>query len=127
MKLEARSKKLLAVTKSKAKMFEFDIGVDDHIQLQQDPNELLISTIAVLGDLAAMEARQESVSSVRYEELRSELSSVGQFFDALVQSHLADDVSIYLRLIGSAAYYLANMPGSSSVLSNSLLNMVAQI
>ncbi|HHH0486161.1 TPA: DEAD/DEAH box helicase, partial [Yersinia enterocolitica] len=72
--------------------------------------------------LSASEAREErEVEEAHdHEDLKSELISVGQYFDALIQSHLADEMTIYLKIIGSAAYYLANMPGSSIVLAKSL-------
>ncbi len=69
MKLEARSKNLLAITKSKAKMYEFAIDEAEHIELRQDPNKLLITTIGILGELAAMEARQEAFDDDLYQEL----------------------------------------------------------
>lgn len=122
MKLEALSKKMLAITKSKAKMYEFAIDEASHIALPVDPRKLLITTIGILGDLSAIEAREEQQveETDDHEELKSELISVGQYFDALIQSHLADEMTIYLKVIGSAAYYLANMPGSSIVLAKSL-------
>lgn len=120
MRLETRSKKVLAITKSKAKMYEFAIDEEDHIALTQDPKKLLVTTIGILGELSAIEARQESRESENYEALKAELVSVGQYFDALIQSHLADDSIVYLKILGAAAYYLADMPGSSVVLSNDL-------
>ncbi|HEN3291967.1 TPA: DEAD/DEAH box helicase [Yersinia enterocolitica] len=122
MKLEAYSKKMLAITKSKAKMYEFAIDEASHIALPVEPRKLLITTIGILGDLSASEAREErEVEEAHdHEDLKSELISVGQYFDALIQSHLADEMTIYLKIIGSAAYYLANMPGSSIVLAKSL-------
>ncbi|SBS28927.1 ski2-like helicase [Marinomonas spartinae] len=122
MKLEAPSKKMLAITKSKAKMYEFAIDEASHIALPVDPRKLLVTTIGILGDLSAIEAREEQQveEADEYEDLKSELISVGQYFDALIQSHLADEMTIYLKVIGSAAYYLANMPGSSIVLAKSL-------
>ncbi|MEJ8678140.1 DEAD/DEAH box helicase [Plesiomonas shigelloides] len=122
MKLEAPSKKMLAITKSKAKMYEFAIDEASHIALPVDPRKLLVTTIGILGDLSAIEAREEQQAEEtdEHEELRSELISVGQYFDALIQSRLADEMTIYLKVIGSAAYYLANMPGSSIVLAKSL-------
>jgi hypothetical protein len=122
MKLEAPSKKMLAITKSKAKMYEFAIDEASHIALPSDPRKLLVTTIGILGDLSAIEAREEQQvgETDKHEELKSELISVGQYFDALIQSHLADEMTIYLKVIGSAAYYLANMPGSSIVLAKSL-------
>lgn len=122
MKLEAPSKKMLAITKSKAKMYEFAIDEASHIALPVDPRKLLVTSIGILGDLSAIEAREEQqvVETDEHEELKSELISVGQYFDALIQSRLADEMTIYLKVIGSAAYYLANMPGSSIVLAKSL-------
>lgn len=122
MKLEATSRKVLAITKSKAKMYEFAIDEASHIALPADPRKLLITTIGILGELSAIEAREEQQAKEadEHEKLKSELISVGQYFDALVQSHLADEMTIYLKIIGSAAYYLANMPGSSIVLAKSL-------
>lgn len=67
-----------------------------------------------------MEARQNTFDKEIYQELKSELASVGQYFDALIQSHLADDILVYLNIIGASAYYLADMPGSSTVLSNKI-------
>lgn len=123
MKLEPSSKKMLAITKSKAKMYEFAIDEASHIELPVDPRKLLITTIGILGDLSAIEARgeQQGEDTDEHEELKSELISVGQYFDALIQSHLADEMTVYLKIIGSAAYYLANMPGSSIVLAESLV------
>ncbi len=109
---------MLAITKSKAKMYEFAIDEASHIDLLVDPRKLLITTIGILGDLSAFEARGELADE--HEDLKSELISVGQYFDALIQSRLADEMTIYLKIIGSSAYYLANMPGSSVVLAKSL-------
>lgn len=122
MRLEAPSKKMLAITKSKAKMYEFAIDEASHIVLPVDPRKLLVTTIGILGNLSAIEAREKKQfeEAGNHEELKSELISVGQYFDALIQSHLADEVTLYLKILGASAYYLADMPGSSIVLSKSL-------
>ncbi|MGE9716121.1 hypothetical protein ACQP3F_31500, partial [Escherichia coli] len=83
MKLEMHSKKMLAITKSKAKMYEFAVDEASHIDLLVDPRKLLITTIGILGDLSALEARGELADE--HEDLKSELISVGQYFDALIQ------------------------------------------
>lgn len=118
MKLKDRSKRMLAITKSKAKMYEFSVEESDHIELYDDPRKLLITTIGILGDLTANKARKglSAESAASSEDLKVELISIGQYFDALIQSRLADELTTYLKIIGSAAYYLAGMPGSSRVL-----------
>ncbi|UXN06206.1 DEAD/DEAH box helicase [Bartonella sp. HY761] len=122
MRLEASSKKMLAITKSKAKMYEFAIDERYHLELSVDPSKLLITTIGILGDISAIEARGGHLieKTDYYEKLKSELISVGQYFDALIQSHLVDEMTIYLKIVGAAAYYLADMPGSALVLAKSL-------
>jgi len=121
MKLEAKSKNVLAVTKAKAKMYEFDVDeVYQEISWAVHPRKLLVFTIGILGELAAIESRPDNVDNTYYENLKSQLTSVGQYFDALVQSRLADEMTVYLKIMGSAAYYLSDMPGSSAVLSKDL-------
>lgn len=120
MELEARSKNLLAVTRSKAKMYEFGVEEEHHIDLPQNPENLLILTIGILGELSALEARRPDYDHDYYVRLKNQLATVGQYFDALNLSKVDPGLSTYLRLIGSSAYYLADMPGSSLVLANEL-------
>ncbi|MCF6287795.1 MAG: DEAD/DEAH box helicase [Proteobacteria bacterium] len=127
MKLEQRSKTLLAITKSKAKMYEFDIDEKHHIDLKQDPKKLLILTIGILGELSAIESRSAQKNNATYIELKEQLVSVSQYFDVLKLSNIDNSISNYLRLVGSAAYYLADMPGSSLVLSKEISYNIPQL
>lgn len=119
MKLEANSKHLLAITKSKAKMYEFDVDDRYHIEIYEDPSKLLITCIGILGELSHLEARREGESTY-IDGLKEQLVQVGQFFDALNYSKLEPEISDYLLLVGAASYYLADMPGSATVLANTL-------
>ena len=125
MRLDKRSRYLLSVTKSKAKLAEFDIEDRDQIAANQDPRRLLITTIGILGELSAIEARRGLGDTVEPDGekligLKKQLIAVGQYFDALDASELASTDAEYLKIIGAAAYYLADMPGSSNVLSKKL-------
>lgn len=122
MKLEYNSKRVLAVTKSKAKQYEFQLAKEHHTDLPGDPSNLLILSIGILGELASLErqARSDQNGNSQYAELKSQLVLVAQYFDALDQVSLDDKESVYLKIIGAAAYYLAEMPGSGSVLSKQL-------
>lgn len=123
MKLEYKSKNILALTKSKAKFYEFDIHEEHHGILTTDPNKLLVLAIGILGEISALDRNFESLSNidvVEYEELKSQLIFVAQYFDALDHSKIEPEMSVYLKIVGSAAYYLADMPGSSSVLAKTL-------
>ncbi|MEO6390629.1 MAG: DEAD/DEAH box helicase [Pyrinomonadaceae bacterium] len=115
MKPENASRKLLSVTRSKAKMYEFDVPISFHIDLPGNPARLLRLTIGQLGDVASEVAR--SGVDVRVEgDLKEVVLFSAQFFDAYFQSQLDHTVDNYIQLVGSASYYLADYPGSSSVL-----------
>lgn len=118
MKLERSSKVYLAITKSKAKMYEFGVDEEHHIKLTIEPQKLLLLTIGILGDLSAMEASDsaQDKNNEEYLALKSQLIDVSQYFDSLKNSRLESSLSGYLNLLGSASYYLADMPGSSLVL-----------
>lgn len=118
MKLERSSKVYLAITKSKAKMYEFGVDEEHHIKLTIEPQKLLLLTIGILGDLSAMEASDsaQDENNEEYLALKSQLIDVSQYFDSLKNSRLESSLSDYLNLLGSASYYLADMPGSSLVL-----------
>ncbi len=121
MKLESRSKNLLAITRSKAKMYEFRINENDHIKLQDNPNKLLTLTISILGELSAATIHEHHNpdnpdTENNINELKEQLSDCAQFFDALDQSKLSSNYSDYLKILAASAYYLAEMPGSSQIL-----------
>ncbi|ROM33618.1 hypothetical protein BK648_22770 [Pseudomonas poae] len=118
MKLEARSKRLLGLSKSTAKIRELRVSADIHPPLADDPFALIVLTIGILGQLAALTLQDESVEELA--SLKEQLVDVAQYFDSLDGSGLLDESSVYLRMLGSAAYYLADMPGSSSVLAKEI-------
>jgi hypothetical protein len=129
MKLERSSKIYLAITKSKAKMYEFGVDEEHHIDLTIEPQKLLLLTIGILGDLSAIEASglAEGNAKEDYLDLKSQLIDVSQYFDSLNNSRLESSLSDYLNLLGSASYYLADMPGSSLVLIQNLDYMIDEL
>ncbi|KIX14959.1 DEAD/DEAH box helicase, partial [Dethiosulfatarculus sandiegensis] len=116
MRPEQRSQKLLGVTRSKAKMYEYGVPEEHHISIPQDPAKLFSLTIGMLGDLAAA-INREGIQPESIIELRDNLIFSARFFDSYLQSKLNESLDPYLVLLGSAAYYLCDLPGSSSVMS----------
>lgn len=116
MRPEKKSQLLLGVTRSKAKMFEFDVPEEHHIKITQDPAKLFTISIGLLGDLAAAINRKE-LDPGSLSELRTSLLFSARFFDSYLQSKLNETLDPYLVLLGSASYYLCDLPGSSSVLA----------
>lgn len=115
MKPEGRSLQLLGSTRSQAKMWEYNIPEDSHINLTDDPVKLFTLSIALLGDLAAS-INRGNIDDKVMSELEKNLLFSAQFFDSYSQSRLNQSLDSYSYLTGSAAYYLCDLPGSSSVL-----------
>lgn len=115
MKPEQKSQNLLSVTRAKAKMFEYDLPLEHHIKITEDPAKLFSISIGLLGDFAYAlnnnEAEEEKLL-----RLKEHLIFSARFFDSFYQAKLEEVISPYLMLIGAASYYLCDLPGSASVL-----------
>jgi len=116
MRPEQKSQLLLGVTRSKAKMLEYGVPEEHHIKITQDPARLFTISIGLLGDLAAAINRDEHDPD-SLSELRTNLLFSARFFDSYLQSKLNEALDPYLVLLGSASYYLCDLPGSASVLA----------
>lgn len=116
MRPEQKSRLLLGVTRSKAKMFEYGVPEEHHITIAQDPAKLFTLSIGLLGDLAAGINREELQPNA-LADMRKNLLFSAYFFDAYVQSRLDAALDPYLILLGSASYYLCDLPGSAMVLA----------
>lgn len=116
MKPEIKSQLLLGVTRSKAKMLEYGVPEEHHIKITQDPAKLFTLSIGLLGDLAAAINREEPDPD-SLSELKTNLLFSARFFDSYLQSKLNETLDPYLVLLGSASYYLCDLPGSASVLA----------
>jgi superfamily II DNA/RNA helicase len=117
MRPEKKSQLLLGVTRSKAKMIEYHVPEEyQDIDLSLHPDKLFTITIGLLGDFAAAINRGEPDPN-SLSELRTNLLFSARFFDSYLQSKLNETLDPYLVLLGSASYYLCDLPGSASVLA----------
>jgi POLQ-like helicase len=117
MRPDRKSNRLLGVTRSKAKMIEYHVPEEyQEIDLSLHPNKLFTISIGLLGDLAAAINREEPDPD-SLSELKTNLLFSTRFFDSYLQSKLNEALEPYLVLLGSASYYLCDLPGSSSVLA----------
>jgi len=98
-------------------MLEYSVPEEHHIKITQDPAKLFTISIGLLGDLAAAISREEPDSAGSLLELRTNLLFSARFFDSYLQSKLNETLDPYLVLLGSASYYLCELPGSASVLA----------
>lgn len=116
MRPERRSQLLLGVTRSKAKMYEYAVPAQYHIEIIQDPAKLFPISIGLLGDLAARSSHHDAQPEI-LAELRKSLRFSAHFFDAYIQSRLDEALDPYVIILGAASYYLSELPGSSNVLA----------
>lgn len=116
MRPEQKSQLLLGVTRSKSKMLEYGVPEVHHIKITQDPAKLFTLSVGLLGDLAATINREEP-DPASLSELKINLLFSARFFDSYLQSKLNETLDPYLVLLGSASYYLCDLPGSASVLA----------
>jgi superfamily II DNA/RNA helicase len=117
MKPESQSYNLLGVTRSKAKMFEYGIPERFHIQMYSDPVQLFSLCIGIIGDYNIDNPSEDnSLTS----ESREKLLFAAQFFDSFIETKLDSNHKNYFLLVGSAAYYLVDLPGSASVLAKQI-------
>ncbi len=117
MKPEKRARFAAAITRSKGKMYEYGIPVEDHLEFPEgiDLEMQFPLAIGTLGDFAS-----ETVGRILGEEDIGETPSDEVIFSAQVlqafdESLLNQSISANLRLLSSAAFYLGNIPGNSAV------------
>ncbi|WP_242344664.1 DEAD/DEAH box helicase [Anaeromyxobacter terrae] len=115
MKPDQRSRTLLAVTQSKSKMYEYGLPEAEHIAIHRDPSRLLRLAVGMLGDLAANVGPGE-IDSSHTANLAASARFSARYFDAYRRSHLAGVPDVHLGLLAASAYYLSDLPGTSSVL-----------
>ena len=119
MRPERGSQIFLNITRSKAKMYEYDVPERDHITVDIEPSKLFGLTIGLLGDYSA-QTNSESPNQGYLQELINGLQFAAHFFDSYMQSRLKQELDPYLILLGSASYYLCGLPGSSRILARQL-------
>ena len=117
MKPSTRSNQLLSITRSKAKMYEYGVPIEDHIAVTIDPANLFDLTIGILGDLTARINNPIERIDEDSSESKQHIKFSAFFFDSYIASRLNSEVDAYLQLLASAAYYLSDFPGSSAVLA----------
>ncbi|MGI4736086.1 MAG: DEAD/DEAH box helicase [Janthinobacterium lividum] len=120
MNPKQKSKTLLSITRSKAKMYEYGIPDEYHIDIPNDPMRLMSLAIGMLGDYASQ--LSELPLTERLVTQDHELNFSAYYFEAYYQPKLISKVEPYLILLGAVSYYLCDLPGSSVVLMKHLDN-----
>ena len=122
MKPEFNSRRLLAITRSKGKMYEFSIPEDFHLSVPEnsEPQELFLLGIGLLGNCAATLSESNDKNNMISSDINSDLGFSANFFDAFLQSRFLTSINHETRLLASSAYFLASRPGSSYVIARAI-------
>lgn len=118
MKPRVKSHTALSVTRSKAKMYEYNVPVDEHITIYEDPSSLFDLTIGILGDFSNQ--IDFDTDNEKFKSLKYSLRFSSYFFDAYLKARLNPEIDDYILLLGASAYFLCDLPGSSRVLAKDL-------
>jgi POLQ-like helicase len=120
MKPKEKSNLLLGVTRSKGKMYEYQVPEEYQLDSIDTPSQLMVLAIGLLGDYSSL------LNSIPFEARvnnhDNDIKFSAYYFDAYFQSKLERTAEPYLILLGAASYYLSNLPGSSRVLLKHLGN-----
>lgn len=99
-----------ARTRAKAKMYEYAVPLDQHINTGTVAlSDMLDLTIGMLGDLTA-----GTFNNLEEEKYRLLFSA--QYFNSILEAEVISHSQRLLQMLSSSAYYLAGYPGSSQVL-----------
>ena len=104
--------------RSKAKMIEFDIPLENHISISEDSHKSFLVALAIVAD-SARKYFEDYINHNHFDpHLKNQLHHAAEFFDALILSELgnADEYRDYIAMLGATAYYLGDYNGSSSVM-----------
>jgi superfamily II DNA/RNA helicase len=98
-------------------MHEYGVPESDFIRIPRSPALLFSLTVGMLGDVAVSvitgQASAEGIS-----ETSSHLMFCARFFDSYFESRLDEERDPHMLLLASATYYLADFPGSASVIAS---------
>ena len=113
-----KSKSLLASIRAAAKLLEFEVPKDYQINFTNDPMNLVVLAIGILGDMTddIINGDHRRIHELANQNIRF----VAQYFDSVVASERAIEIEDQMCLFGAVAYYFSSLPGSSAVLANQI-------
>lgn len=116
MLIESTSKYLLKKTRAKAKMYEYRIDEELHVEVEENVPDLLLIAIGAIGNISSSIIRTGNTKMIEMDDVQSDLEFSSKFFDAYLSSKFDEESNYYYYLLGSIAYFFANRIGSAHVL-----------
>ncbi|SDE65324.1 Helicase conserved C-terminal domain-containing protein [Massilia sp. PDC64] len=128
MQPSARARYAAAVTLSKSKMYEYGVPEESHIVLP-DGLELEMQfplAVGTLGDIASEIVAASIGSRNSNPTPRSEVVFSAQILQAFDDSLLNEELSVDLRLLSAAGFYLGDVPGNAAVQVSKVKELIGQ-
>ena len=116
MLIESTSRYYLKKVRAKAKMYEYGVPENLHIEVEEQANDLILLSIGVVGDVSTEIWNMKQAPIILSKEKEEELHFVSRFFDSYFQSKMSKELNPYYVLMGAVTYYFCNMNGSSKVM-----------
>lgn len=116
MLIEGTSKYYLKKVRAKAKMYEYGVPENLHIEVEEQANDLILLSIGIVGDIANEIWNMKQAPIILPKEKEEELYFVSRFFDSYFQSKMSIEMNPYYILMGAVTYYFCNMNGSSKAM-----------
>lgn len=116
MLIESTSKYYLKKIRAKAKMYEYGVPENLHVEVEEQANDLILLGIGIVGDIANEIWDMKQAPIILPKEKEEELYFVSRFFDSYFQSKMSIEMNPYYILMGAVTYYFCNMNGSSKVM-----------
>lgn len=110
--------------RSKAKMIEFDVPEESHIQISEDVIKSFLGALAIVADISRKYVENFIRNDIWDLHLKDQLHKSAEYFDALISSELgnSDEYQDYIAILAATAYYLGDYNGSSRVMLNYISN-----
>ncbi|WP_245578448.1 hypothetical protein [Atopobacter phocae] len=100
MLIEEKSRYYLKKIRAKSKMFEYSVPEELHISVETQSNDLVLLSIAIIGDVADVIWQQNNTPIILTEIMEEELHFAARFFDSYYQTNLDYVYNDYYILMG---------------------------
>jgi len=117
------AKQVAAITLAKSKMVEFNVPYQNQSPLPEglDLDEQFPLALGILGDFAAQSNRRDLTSRVpKRPVIKKELVFAAQVLQAYQECYRASRNSTEILFLAASAYFLADLPGRSLVLTRKI-------
>lgn len=118
MKPSRKARLFASITLSKGKMYEYEIPIEDHIEIPSHVNleHQFPLAIGTLGDFSAEIVANQLGNTRARDTKRSDVIFSAQVLSAIAAAKIVENFSELLLLLAAAGFYLAGSPGTATAI-----------